>query len=424
MFNKLFLLLAPVILGLISSLAFLTSYALAQSADREKPKLKDFGSSLRRLKWDEQKQVAVEASDAGERRDEAAGEDVVHIETRLVACGVLVLDRRGNAVEGLTQDDFLITEDGQPQRISHYSLGSEVKVGRSIVLILDYSSSLLPFIETSTEAAKALVDKLGPKDRMAVVTDDVSLLVDFTSDKAKLKEALDSLKRKTTSGQSGRSVQFSALMATLREIFDEEDIRPIVVFQTDGDELPFLQPAAPDLLKFPQVRGRVVQFSLGDVDGAAERSRATIYSVIPGVRLIGFPPEEQARRADIYIEKQVRATHNLRLKTNPSLPPPRIVPLMSSQSAGNAKNVLSMQQAVAGVAEITGGQIFFLEEPGQAGEIYSRILSDINRRYLIGYYPTNKATDGKRHRVLIEVRNHPDYTVWGRKSYYAPGPLE
>jgi len=80
-----------------------------------------------------------------------------------------------------------------------------------------------------------------------------------------------------------------------------------------------------------------------------------------------------------------------------------------------------MQQAAEGVADLTGGQTFFLEQPDQAADIYSRILSDVNRRYVIGYYPTNKATDGKRRQVAIEVRNHLDYIVQGRKSYIAAG---
>jgi hypothetical protein len=41
---------------------------------------------------------------------------------------------------------------------------------------------------------------------------------------------------------------------------------------------------------------------------------------------------------------------------------------------------------------------------------------------VIGYYPTNKARDGKRRTVTIEVRDHPEYIVWGRKAYFAPLP--
>jgi hypothetical protein len=82
--------------------------------------------------------------------------------------------------------------------------------------------------------------------------------------------------------------------------------------------------------------------------------------------------------------------------------------------------MLWQQTALGGVTAVSGGWTDFLEEPGQAAGVYGRILSDINRRYVIGYQPTNKERDGKLRRVRIEVRGHPEYVVWGRKSYYAP----
>ena len=51
------------------------------------------------------------------------------------------------------------------------------------------------------------------------------------------------------------------------------------------------------------------------------------------------------------------------------------------------------------------------KQPEQASELYSRVLNDINRRYVIGYYPTNRTRDGKRRNVSIEVRGHPEYIV-------------
>jgi len=47
-------------------------------------------------------------------------------------------------------------------------------------------------------------------------------------------------------------------------------------------------------------------------------------------------------------------------------------------------------------------------------------LSDINERYIVGYYPTNKERDGKRRKITIEVKGHPDYTILGRRTYLAP----
>jgi hypothetical protein len=83
---------------------------------------------------------------------------------------------------------------------------------------------------------------------------------------------------------------------------------------------------------------------------------------------------------------------------------------------------LRSQLAAAGVAKLSGGWTSFLGEPAQAATIYDSILSDMNNRYIVGYYPTNKTRDGKRRKLWVEVRNHPEYTVWGRKSYFAPQP--
>jgi len=109
-----------------------------------------------------------------------------------------------------------------------FSLGDDAKVPRSIALIIDYGCSQLPFLEASVEAAKNLVGKLGLNDSMAIVTDDVELLVNFTQDKRKLKDRLDELKRRTRPDASnfsdtrkyripfGHGFQYSALMAVLK----------------------------------------------------------------------------------------------------------------------------------------------------------------------------------------------------------------
>jgi hypothetical protein len=98
--NKSSLHLALMIFGLIFSAAFLNSSALAQSADREKPKLKDFGSSLKRIKWDPKQNEAVEIKRTEEKGNNA-DIDVVRVETTLVVSDVLVLDRQGRSIQGL-----------------------------------------------------------------------------------------------------------------------------------------------------------------------------------------------------------------------------------------------------------------------------------------------------------------------------------
>lgn len=432
-------------LGVILSAALMTA-ALAQSPapEREKPRLKDFGSSLKRLKWDPETNTAIGTRPA--KRKNTDEDDVVRVETNLVVTDVLVLDKQWRPVQGLTRDDFMITEEGKPQEVGAFALGDDAKIPRSIVLIIDYSVSQLPYIGTSVKAAKTLVDKLNPRDAMAIVTDDVELLVDFTRDKELLKQKLDSLEKKATTGgppsgrKFGRSNQYSALMATLNEAFDDEDQRPVIIFQTDGDELsllrnPLINHSIPPNLpadkreqalkrqQFSQRLRNLREFSLSDVYKAAENSRATIYTIIPGYRLTGLAPEKQVERLKT---KRERTLHAWEVK--PDQVKARVDAEFELFSAEYLKylidGALREQLALAGVAKITGGWHDFLEDPSQADTVYSLIFSDINRRYVVGYYPTNKDHDGKRRKVSVEVRGHPEYVIWGRKSYYAPAPEE
>ncbi|HKO35737.1 MAG TPA: hypothetical protein VJV21_04620, partial [Pyrinomonadaceae bacterium] len=178
------------------------------------PPGRKFGSSL-----------ALSPNERARRAKKRAADedDVVRVDTDLVVAAVLVLDREGKIVTGLSKEDFVVKEDDGLQEVASVSLGDSKDMPRSIVLIIDYSGSQLPYIKTSIEAAQMLVEKLNPKDRMAVVTDDVNLLVDFTTDKELLKKRLESLKESALSGTVGTSDQYDALLATMTELFSPED---------------------------------------------------------------------------------------------------------------------------------------------------------------------------------------------------------
>ena len=429
----------------------LSIHSFPQSPPREKPKLKDFGSSLKKLKWDPQKNETVSSHQASSN-----DEDVIRIETSLVTSDVLVTDRQGRPIRDLKATDFAVSEDGVAQQIGHFVLGDNVNVSRSIVLIIDYSRSQFPYITDSIEAAKVLVDKLGPYDRMAIITDDVELLVDFTNDKRELKRGLDSLLEKTRGSKGflgvggkrprfGRSAQFSALMATFSEAFDDEDQNPVIVFQTDGDEIEYLQNSvivhevpsgiSPELLREVQEeveqkrklqRDLVTEFSLDDVYRAAERSRATIYTIIPRTQLLDLTRDEQVQRLAAEDERSVAtwaAASSERVKNSfKVLEEQRRKKLTPEVLQARIDQELKVQRALVDLAKLSGGWAEFLETRVQTATIYNRILADLNQRYIIGYYPTNRERDGKRRKITIEVRGHPEYLITSRKSYYAPTP--
>ena len=72
----------------------LSVFGQAQDPAREKRRVKDFGSSLKRLKWDDKKKAAVEKKSKSKPKSigDSDEEEVVRVETTLVVCDVLVLD--------------------------------------------------------------------------------------------------------------------------------------------------------------------------------------------------------------------------------------------------------------------------------------------------------------------------------------------
>jgi VWFA-related protein len=382
----------------------------------EKPRAREpFGSSLKRARDEASKQPAAESR----RKQEEASDDggpqpveTIKVETLLVSLDVVVTDEKeSHFITGLKPEDFVIVEDNVPQKIATLTLGDDAeKLPRSIVLVFDWSGSQHPFLEGSVKAAKTLVDQLAKTDEMAIVTDSIYLMTDFTKDKKRLKNSLDALLKQTKNGWRGQSKQFSALLATLRELIDVKTRRPIIIFQTDGDES--------DNLKDPQGARSAAPgvYYMSDIYREVERSRAKIYTVIPGEKLFGVPDSDLEERSHLMMEKIIDSWY----KFNPQAERPAVPPKVPGQVLKVfMKMYVNNQEAAARVAELSGGWAEFLERPEQAAGIYARILSDINNRYIIGYYSTNKERDGQLRKVHIEVRDHPEYKVYGRESYYA-----
>jgi VWFA-related protein len=389
----------------------LSSSTFAQPTLKETNRIKDFGQSLKKYEKKDEKET---------KKNDSKDEDVIRVETNLVVSDVLVVNQKGNLIAGLNKEDFIVTENNEPQEIGLFSFGEDAKIPRSIVLILDYSTSLLPYIKNSIEAAKLLVDKLGANDRMAIVTDDVELLVDFTKDKDLLKQTLEILKKKCLSfKQGGKSRQFSALLAVLNEIINEEDIRPIIILQSDGDEFTFLKPIKyyseeqkkknPELCnRFPMFCER--SFGFSDVTQTIEKSRATIYSIIPGYKLLGVSENKQMEIAE---KEMLNMPSNKPLDEIKRNTIKKILPSFRAE-------LLADQTAVFEVAKLSGGYTDYIENPEDATTVYNTIFQTIENRYVIGYYPKNEIKDGKRRYVKVEVKGHPEYTVTGRKYYIAP----
>jgi VWFA-related protein len=383
----------------------------------EKTRTKTFGSSLDKYKNKKQKSKKSPDSQQKQKSGEPDDEEVIRIETDLVVSDVLVTDQKSKVIVNLKKDDFIVTEDGVPQTVEIFSPGASATIPRSIVLIIDCTMPQAPYVKNSIAAAKILVDKLNPNDKMAIVTNYLNLQLDFTQDKTLLKKTLDSLEKQALDIPGGGD--FNTMLAVLNEMFDEENRQRIIIFQSDGSGIMWLKPDKEHPypvsyatrynsgMKWIGEEKAMLKFGFSEVKEAIERSQATIYSIIPGIRFLGFSEKEQLARAKITLT-DLNKSFGWK------------VPTTIERQYTEAETKAAGQTAMFRVAELSGGNAGFIEKPEDAENIYSEIFTIIKNRYVIGYYPSNQNRDGKRRNVKIEVRNHPEYVVTGRKAYFAP----
>jgi len=70
------------------------------------------------------------------------------------------------------------------------------------------------------------------------------------------------------------------------------------------------------------------------------------------------------------------------------------------------------------LAEETGGRAIFVRSEKKLEEAFDEIAEELRTQYTLGYYPTNRARDGKFRKVKIETRQK-GMKVQARKGYYA-----
>src|SRR5262245_41977319 len=87
-------------------------------------------------------------------------------QTELVVLNVTVTDEHDRRVTDLTQDRFIVPEDGKPQPIAQLAGGA---VPLSLLVALDTSGSMAgPRFAYASQAVLALTDRLGPEDESGV----------------------------------------------------------------------------------------------------------------------------------------------------------------------------------------------------------------------------------------------------------------
>ena len=106
--------------------------------------------------------------------------------------------------------------------------------------------------------------------------------------------------------------------------------------------------------------------------------------------------------------RSTQASNSLFYAINPSGPSIRL-------------NRLSIRghDGMARLAKETGGRAFLPDRLEDLNAVFAQIAAELEAQYLLGYYPTAEAKDGKFRRISVSVPTQPTLRIRAREGYYA-----
>jgi VWFA-related protein len=368
--------------------------------------------------------------------------------TRLIVQTVTVKDRDGKPIEGLTAKDFIVTEDGEPQAVafveyqrvdgsrpqqpaasaaasaplnspsaapsvpsapasssvqSQPNLDARYRDRRLVVLYFDQTALPPSDLMRAFSAARSYIAaQMQPQDLLAVMTFEgggVRIRQEFTDDKAKLNEVLLRL-------IAGNDLDGDGIPDATDDIgtaFGQDDAE-FSILNTDR-QLSALQTAVGMLRPFPEQKSLVYFASglrLNGIDNQAQL-RATINAAVRSNVSI-FPVDARGLVAAAPLGDASR-------------PSPGGVGMLTGRIADNQMaGFQRSQDTLYGLAKDTGGQALFDYNDLSLG--IAQAASAITSYYVIGYYSTHTALDGKFRRVRVSLAGGLAAELTHRQGYF------
>lgn len=338
----------------------------------------------------------------------------------LVIVTVLVKDRDGRPVRGLSKDDFIVLEAGKPQTISVFEFQEvenpaepianlavesspalpapvapqpgaiRYRDKRLLVLFFDWSSMQPPEQIRAREAAEEFVKtKMTSSDLVMVATFSTRLKIEqeFTADR----DALLSLLSKFLPGDdAGLAAEGNTGEDTSEDSMFSADESEFNMFNTDR-KLSALEDLARGLQVLPEKKA-LIYFSSG------------------------------VSRTGVENQSQLRATTNAAVRANLSFYPvdargleaappgggvqTASMPRGNALFSGSAQNSqrsrqLNSQETLTNLADETGGKALLDTNDLEAGILEAQRA--LRSYYIVGYYSTDDRRDGRFRRVQVRL---------------------
>jgi VWFA-related protein len=376
-------------------------------------------------------------------RPAAGGSTVFKANANLVIVDVTAKDKSGKAIEGLKQEDFTVLEDGKPQKISVFEFQKiatepdppkEIKLEdqfkmpeaakttitsatpgqiqyhdkRLMVFFFDFSSMQIPDQLRAQDGALEYLDKHITKDDVVAIlfySSTIQVLSDFTQDRDVLVRTLKQL-------PIGEASELAALADTGDDngedtqaafVADETEFN---IFNTDK-KLAAIEDAARMLASFPEKKA-LIYFS-------------------GGVSRTGLDNEAQLQASINAATKANLAIYAIDARGLTADPPGGGASKAGSRGSGifngsvynsQRSSQLASQDTLFTLAAETGGKAFFDSNDIALG--ITKTQEAMSSYYLIGYYSSQPALDGKYRKITVKLNNGKlAAKLEHRQGYYA-----
>ncbi|GAC1404806.1 MAG: hypothetical protein NVSMB56_19330 [Pyrinomonadaceae bacterium] len=314
-----------------------------------------------------------------------SGDELIRVDTSLVRLNIGVVDRQGHPITNLSQNEFVVYEDGVRQPIVSFE---PTEKPFSLVLMLDMSGSTLPFRTTLKQSALRFLDALGTNDRVAVLAfnEKTQLLSNFTVDRRKTAYAIVELAK-----GAGSTNFYDAMRESLRLLAQEGTRRKTIVVLTDGIDTAQRNQDRTAALRAVNANEDAVKAITPDASDAlrtvlnsADRQGVTIYPLAL--------PSGDPRRVPDPLPQQIAIFTAARARLNT-------------------------------LAARTGGRLHEINRLEDMGRLYAEVAAEMRTLYSIAYNPRANGTQPKPradgwHAINIEL-TRPELIARTRPGYFA-----
>ncbi len=373
--------------------------------------------------------------------------------TQLVVLNVNAKDKDGKPVEGLKAADFTVTEDGKPQTIKVFEFQ---RLEENILPAPAPAPAAAPVAAPAAPpaAAAAVQATITPAKPGEIKYKDKRLLVlyfDFQGmppdDQVRVqKNALKFLNTQMTPSDLVALMSYAGELKVLQDFTEDRDaainiINKLVIGQASE---------MANVVSDDSSADTGAAYVADDTEFNIFNTDRQLASLEAAVKMLATLPEKKAliyfgsgvQRNGIDNDAQLRATINAALRSNVGFYPVDARGLAATSPVGNASqgaaggggrgnggnfsggavaamqsNLQGSQDTLYALANDTGGKLFVDSNDLSAGIVQAQ--KDISSYYILGYYTSNAALDGKFRRIKVSINNNLSAKLDYRTGYFA-----